>query len=437
FNTASWPRSEIVFIPHEISAGYNFVTDDQGKPAPAQRLNTRELAVLVRDLPPFSGRRYTLLKQGERPALSKLTASGAVIENDKLRVRLDEKTGGIAELRATDIEANLADAAGGHAINDYLYLIGDDRAVLQRNGPVTITVRERGPLVASLLVESDAPGCHKLLREIRLMAGADYVELLDTVDKKRLEAASYTAKDGKESVNIAFPFHVPGGEVRLDVPLGVIRPEHDQIPSACKNWLTIGRWANVSNRDYGVTLVTLDAPLLQLGGITATLLNSQTNPDGWIKKLEPTQKLYVWAMNNHWHTNYRAYQEGPVQFRFVLRPHRGRAGDAENSRFATAFSQPLVATTACGPAPSPTPVLRVEPSDILVTAFKPSDDGQALIVRLFAANGTPANAKLTWSKPVPKTVWLSDTSEKPLQKLTGDIPVPGWGVVTLRAELPK
>jgi hypothetical protein len=454
FNTTSWPRSELVLVPHEISEGRNFVTDDQGQPIPAQRLSTRELAVFVRDLQPFSGRRYTLSKEknkwGELPSspkpssqqdgrawkLTPLTASGAVIENDKLRIRLDEKTGGIVELRATGIEANLADTASGHALNDYLYLIGDDLAALQRNGPVKITVRERGPLVTSLLVESDAPGCHKLLREIRLVAGADYVELLDTVDKKRLEAASYTAKDGKESVNIAFPFNVPGGEMRLDVPLGVIRPESDQMPSACKNWLTAGRWADVANKDFGVTWVTLDAPLVQVGGITATLLNSQTNPDGWIKKIEPTQKLYSWAMNNHWHTNYRAYQEGPVQFRFILRPHRGRATNAENSRFATAFSQPLVATPARGRAPSATPLLRVDPSDVLVTALKPSDDGKAWILRLFTANGTPASAKLKWSQPAPKRLWLSDISEKPLRRLIGDVPVPTWGVVTVRTELP-
>jgi alpha-mannosidase len=173
---------------------------------------------------------------------------------------------------------------------------------------------------------------------------------------------------------------------------------------------------------------------VQVGGITATLLNSQFNPDVWRKKIEPAQKLYVWAMNNHWGTNYRAYQEGPVQFRFVLRPHRGRASDAENSRFATAFSQPLVATPARGRAPSPTPLLRVEPADVLVTALKPSDDGRAWILRLFGASGTPANAKLTWSKPAPRMTWLSDTSEKPVEKLTGDIPVPAWGVVTVRAE---
>ena len=285
--------------------------------------------------------------------------------------------------------------------------------------------------MASLLVESDAPGCYKLSREIRLAANADHVELMNTVDKKRLEAESYHANEGKESVNIAFPFNVPGGELRLDVPLAVMRPELDQIPSACKNWLTVGRWADVSNRDFGVTWVTLDAPLVQVGGITATLLNSQTNPDVWRKTIEPTQKLYSWVMNNHWGTNYRAYQEGPIVFRFVLRPHRGTTV-AEASRFATSFSQPLVAVPGRGAAPPATPLLRVESADVLVSGLKPSDDGRAIIVRLLGASDKTITTKLTWAQPEPVRLWSSDTSEQPRREVVGDVQVPAWGVVTLR-----
>ena len=222
--------------------------------------------------------------------------------------------------------------------------------------------------------------------------------------------------------------------MRLDVPLGVMRPELDQMPSACKNWLTVGRWVDVSNADFGVTWVTLDAPLVQVGGITATLLNSQSDPATWRKNIEPTQKLYSWAMNNHWHTNYRAYQEGPVQFRFVLRPHHGPASDAEASRFATAFSQPLVAVAGRGAAPLGAPRLRVEPAEVLVIAMKPSDDGKALIVRLMNAGEKAAAAKLSWSQPAPKQVWLSDTSERAKQEVAGDVQVPAQGIVTLRAE---
>ena len=436
YNTASWTRTMVVLLPHELSEGCNAAVDPAGAPVPTQRLAGGELALLIRELSPFSGRRYVLKKEAPAPVPDGVKAGGAVIENGRLHVRLDERTGGLAELRASGIETNLADTASGHALNDYLYLAGDDVSKLQRNGPVTITVRDRGPLVASLLVESDAPGCHLLSREIRLTAGGDAVELFNRVDKKRLEAKRYHAQEGKESVNFAFPFNVPGGEIRMDVPFGVFRPELEQIPSACKNWLTVGSWADVANKVYGVTWVTLDAPLVQVGGVTANLLNSQTDPGVWRKTIGPTQKLYSWAMNNHWGTNYRAYQEGPVVFRFVLRPHLGATDAAAAARFAADACQPLVAVPGRGPAPDARPLLSVEPGDVLVSALKPSDDGKALVVRLFNAGTKPAEAKLVWGRKAPRCLWLSGTGETQGVKLpmNGTVSLPALGVVSLRSE---
>ena len=183
----------------------------------------------------------------------------------------------------------------------------------------------------------------------------------------------------------------------LDLPLAVLRPETDQIPGSCKNWLTVGRWADIANDRFGVTWITRDAPLVQVGGLTATLLNSQTNPRVWRKQIDPTQKLVAWVMNNHWGTNYRAYQEGPVAFHFLLRPHRG-SNPGEASRLAIGFSQPLLATPARGDPPPPRSLLQVHSSDVLITALKPSDDGRALMVRLFGAAGQ------TVKTPSPGTV---------------------------------
>jgi len=432
FNTLSWPRTGLVALSKELAAAGDRVTDDKGRAVPSQRLSSGELVFLAREVPPFAARRYTVVS-GAAQVESQVTAQGATLDSGAVRLRVDEKTGGIVELAAKGMDGNFADTTGGEALNDYLYLIGDDLKDLRHSGPVTIRVGEKGPLVASLLVESAAPGCKKLVRELRVVAGCDYVELTNTVDKERLQAKSYNAKEGKESVNFAFPFAVPDGDMLLDIPLGVMRPEADQMPSACKNWFSVGRWADVSNQDRGVTWVTLDAPLVQVGSITATLLNSQTNPDVWRKHVEPTQKLYVWAMNNHWHTNYRAYQEGPTVFRFVLRPH-GRRDPAEASRFATGFSYPLLAAPARGAKPSSTPWLHIEPDDVIVTALKPSDDGRALIVRLFGASAQAKSASLQWGDARPKAVFVSDTSERAGKLVGGQVEVPASGLVTLRAE---
>ena len=433
FNTTSWPRTELVFLPREIFASGDRVTDDRGRPVPSQRLTNGELAFVARAVPSFGGRRYRV-SAGFPFREGKVTAEGTVLDNGILRLRVDERTGGIVELRTNRFESNLVDTASGQALNDYLYLRGNNLADLKRNGPVKITVKEPGPLLASLLIESDAPGCAKLTRELRLSAGSDFLELINTVDKKRLEAKNYLEPRGKESVNFAFPFNVPEGQMRLDLPLAVMRPEIDQLPGSCKNWLTVGRWVDIANSQFGITWVTRDAPLIQVGGLTATLLNSQTNPRVWRKTIEPTQKLYAWVMNNHWGTNYRAYQEGPVTFRFLLRPH-GPSDPAEASRLAIGFSQPLLVTPSrSATPPRPGPLLRTSSNEVLITALKPSDDGRALMVRLFGAAGRTVKTTLVWTRPAPEKLWRSDTSEKPGRRLSGPVEVPAYGVVTLRAE---
>jgi alpha-mannosidase len=145
-------------------------------------------------------------------------------------------------------------------------------------------------------------------------------------------------------------------------------------------------------------------------------------------------------MNNHWHTNYRAEQEGPTVFRYFIWPHDGRSPETTAARRALELSQPLLVLPARGEAPKYPPRLQARGDQgaavVQVTAFKPSEDGRAWIVRLFNVTGKSSTAKLEWADPPPKAIWLSDNSEKPLQPSTGPIEVPARSLVTVRAEMP-
>ena len=260
----------------------------------------------------------------------------------------------------------------------------------QQAGPAKITVKESGPLVASLLVESDAPGCVKLSREIRVVDGLDRVDIVNVLDKKAVRE--------KEGVHLGFAFNVPDGVMRMDIPWAVVRPEIDQIPGACKNWFSVGRWVDVSNQEYGVTWATLDAPLVEVGGITADKIGSAAAiPAMWLDKLEPSQTLYSWVMNNHWYTNYKADQDGPTTFRYSLLPHK-QYDPVAAQRFGIECSQPLVAAPARGTAPSGRPFLELDTPDVIVASIKPSEDRKAWIVRLFGAGGKTATATLRWGR---------------------------------------
>ena len=423
FNTSSWQRTGLVTLSAEQSTAGDRVLDDKNKPVPSQRLSTGGLAFLARNVPPFASRRFRV-EAGTALARGAVRAEGATLSHPDFTVKIDPRTGGISSLYSHSLKHELVDAKAATALNDYFYLPGSDLKGLQRNGTPRITVKENGPLVALLLIESDAPGCKRLARRVRVVDGLDYVEIINTVVKLPVRA--------KEGLHFGFGFDVPEGTARMDVGWATVRPELDQIPASCKNWFSVQRWVDISNDKFGVTWSPVDAPLVELGGITANLIGSQTDPSVWIQHLAPSQTIYSWIMNNHWHTNYRAEQEGPTVFRYAIRPHRRFAAD-EAARFGVDCSQPLIAMPASGPAPGK-PRLELSSDKVVVTAFKPSDDGKAWIVRLYGASGQPRKVKLAWSKPAPQQFWLSDTSEQPRQKTGPAVEVPAWGIVTLRAE---
>jgi hypothetical protein len=400
-NTSSWPRGGIVLLPRELSSAGDRVTDAHGRALPSQRLSTGELATQIPEMPGLSTARFTVTKGSPTPPAVPVTYRDGEIRNGHLRARIDQASGDIVELAVAGSDANLIDTRGGWTLNEFVLLQGDDAQHLGKSGTATILVEESGPLIVSLRVESSAPLCESLVRRVRLAADHDFLELDNTVDKRRADYASTTDDKGrhpvlKESIQFAFPFAVENGQLTVDVPFAQVRPELDQLPGSCKNWMPVSRWVDVSNTTGGITWVALDAPLIEVGGITATKLNSQTDPEVWLRHLDPTQTFFSWVMNNHWGTNYRAWQAGPVTFRYALRPHKG-ADFARATQFATGLSQPLVVIAAAGAVSMVGALLHVEPADVVVEELKRSADGKDWIVRLFNASDRPADVRLRWS----------------------------------------
>ena len=441
-NTCSWPRTEVIVISKERSLGKDHVKNEQGASVPSQRLSTGELAFLAEDVPPLGSASFHLSAAVPHVPAKRVTVLDGVLDNGFVRVKVDGRSGNIVELMSNKGARNLVDTSRDEAVNQYLYLEGKDTSKVSTSGPIRIAIEEAGPLVATIRIESSAPGCVDLVRRVRLKAYADWIEISNTVNKKRVPLNPHPGKGGpagdfaqhesKESVQFAFPFAVENGQIHIDVPLAVEHPENDQLPGSCKNWLPVGRWIDVANANYGVTCATVDAPLVEIGSVSATMLGSQTHPEIWRKHIEPTQTFYSWVMNNHWGTNYRAYQDGLVEFRYALRPHSGY-DPAAASRFAIGMSQLLV-SSAHGQRSPMTLKLRIDQKDVVLQECKRSADGNAWIVRFFGASGENRRANLTWTDNTPIKVWRSDLREQPLEQLGSQVDVPAWELLTLRIE---
>ncbi|HZC24416.1 MAG TPA: glycoside hydrolase family 38 C-terminal domain-containing protein, partial [Candidatus Binatia bacterium] len=299
-------------------------------------------------------------------------------------------------------------------LNQYLYVLGTDPAKAQPISNVRVRVKEQGSLVVSLLVEADAPGARKYSTEIRLVEGIDRVDLITNIDKLPVR--------DKEGVHIAFPFSIPGGQLRYDVADSIVRPEADQLTGSCKNFFSVQSWVDVSNSNYGVTWATANAPLIEIGAITAE--------QPWMKTIQPSSTIYSYVMNNYWHTNYKADQEGPVSFTYSILPHAA-FNAVEAAKFGTDRREPLIASAAASAPPRPS-LLHLSSPNILISSIKPMPDGSWLA---YLYNPTDMAQKLTvlWNDGSTASIHSSDAAGK-IENGSRDLGIAALGSMYLRID---
>jgi hypothetical protein len=390
YNTLSWPRTDLVIFSSEQSSPGDLVTDEKGAPVPSQRLSTGELAVLAENVPPLSTRRY-FVQVGTVADRGAAEASIDSLQNTLLSASIDRQNGAIQSLRWSD--RNLANSTEGFGLNEYIYVPGKDPKDARHVTNVRIRIKERGPLLASLLVEAKAPGCNGYTAEYRVVDGIARLDIINRIDKRAVRE--------KEGIHIAWAFHVPEGQPRYDVANGIVRPESDQLPGSCKNFFSVQSWADISNEEHGVTWTTVDAPLIEIGTITAE--------QPWLKAVRPSQTLFSYVMNNYWHTNYKADQAGLAVFRYSLIPHAAFRPEAA-VRSGREAREPLLAATVTGAsqAEPPAPLARIDPPEILVSSIRPLPGGSSWLVYLYNPTSQDQDATVEWNKTAAVAMRFSD-----------------------------
>ncbi|MDR1484718.1 MAG: hypothetical protein LBT09_07825, partial [Planctomycetaceae bacterium] len=146
--------------------------------------------------------------------------------------------------------------------------------------------------------------------------------------------------------------------------------------------------------------------------------------------------------NNHWETNYKAGQDGWLQFFYRIRPYVGKFDVAKSQKFARGEGtrDPLYKQ-----------LLNLDNENILVTRLKPartektsdvseSPYGQGLIVRLYNPTDKPQKVSLTFSAPqinkeiYEPTLYHSNPLEDRLEKIPPTLIIDPFDFITLRAE---
>lgn len=420
YNTLSWTRTDLVTVPAALSSAGDIVVNEKGEQVAAQRLSTGELVFVARDVPALGKSRFSIRKGKAAPAAT-MTVTTTMLENSLYKITMDPATGTIAGIQKKNSNRILAEGTG---FNKYIYLPGDslEKQVTAHNA--SIIVKENGPVLVSLLVRADAPGANKLESEIRLIDGVDRVELINMVDKQAIRS--------REAVHFAFPFKVDRPQVRYNIPWGSVQAETDQLAHSNRNWYTMQRWLDISNAEYGVTLSSLDAPLFQVGHITTGgLLGGLRLSPLWMKYTDQSSHIYSWVMNNLWHTNFRADQEGPAGFRYYFTVHE-QFNNYQANRTGMENHRPLVVAPAQGKATAGS-LFEVTGANVYVEGIKPCYDGKGILVHLI--NSGDEDSPVTISrKQQPVVITKSNLLEEDTGTLQNGFVLPAREIITIKLQ---
>jgi hypothetical protein len=462
-NTLSWPRSGLVFVPAAQSTAGDRVRSADGRTLPSQRLKDGRLAVWVEEVPALAGVRL-LVGPGEATApKQQLRASAGALDNGRLQLQIDPATGTVARLvwregsgrsvviGGSDPRAPIgppgrpgtpgtpgtpmvgvtwrAGASGRDVpvnagpLFQYLYVPGRDpsRTVGASGGQIASS--DIGPLVAVVRLETQGPATSGIRRTLRLVAGSDLVEMDVEVDK--------IAVRDKESAHIAFPLNVPGGVTRVDLGEGLVEPERNQLAGACRDFIGAHSVVDISNAETGVSIATLDAPLLELGAITDERQNDRGTRN-WRDRTAAGTTVYAYLLNNYWHTNYKAYQQGPLTYRFVVRPHAAFDPVALR-RFSDEQDQPLLVFPVDPAAAELRAPFTITGDPVTLSSLRVADDGTAIVARIYNPSMRVASITLRPSTPGSRVSVV--TFEELQPTMDGRVVLPPFATRVVRIEL--
>ncbi len=370
---------------------------------------------------------YAFLKIAP-PKADDLKVAPNTIENAHYRVKVDPKTGGLAELFDKGENHEFAGTYKGWKPGQYIYETvdsPDDRLAINnydfshpdffighkdtpwvREVATTVTVGEAKIAEgrASIEVKIAAPGIDGATVVYSLDAATRSLAIDWTINKLHNPKA--------EAVFFAFPFNLSKPEFTVDLNGIPARPNDDQLDGAAKDWYPTQRWVDVSDGKRGVTVVPIDAPLVHLGGITTGAWSRTLHPEG------PT--IMSWAINNHWMVNFKASQGGEIPFRYRLTTHAGPVDATAATRFAAeAMQQPIVMRDLAATGARTGQFFTVDPAAPVFVTAKPSETSGWVALRLQNLSRAKARAVVTFAN-APSAARHADPIEHPGEALALD-----------------
>jgi len=445
FNPLNWQRDALIETDLPEKASLEDLTTHQ--PVAYQVVEKREGFVRARFLAaalPSTG--YKCYKIGDsNTAAAELGRGSPAVENEFYKVALDPETGAVRSIYDKQLQRELVDGSSQYRFGQYVCVSGgEDTSMIHPvsslpKAHLAIDVSRDGrwtnggktPFGASYQLHSRAKNTPDINLEVLLFDHAKKIEFIYHVRKDAVTA--------KEAVYFAFAVAAPQPRFAYALQQGWADPARDVLKGGSLEWFTVQDWMAVGDDHATVGIVPLDAPLASFGDI---------NRGEWPGEFRPkSATLFSYAMNNYWHTNYRAAQGGEFTFRYVL-TSGAKLDPAALTRFALESMRPpevnhVVGQDKPGNPERPLPpdgasFLDTDQPNIVMETWKRAEDGNGAIIRLRETSGKATPVRIRLPRGRMQSAWLCNAVEDDLKPIpvgadtTMEVSVGAYAVTTVR-----
>jgi len=407
FNPLSWKRSDVTAVQlPEGDSGPHAVFDLEGREVPSQVVVTgkysRELIFRASDVPSLGYRVYAL--RGVTPSRfdSDLAVSESSLENRFFRVKVDPDSGWVRSIVDRRSGREIISSYGNRlqlfddkpdAWDAWNIGLGEEYGSTFRR----IEVVERGPVRVVLRIHRDflKPGVEKYFPTEDYPTSFFHQDVILFTGNDRIDFKTHVEWwEENVMLKVAFPLTVSDTVATYEIPYGSIERSTTlgRQEDRGKWEVPALRWADLSSRAYGVSLLNNSKYGYDIKGsmMRLSMLRSPKWPD-------PTA------------------DRGNHTIEYALYPHEGDWKENQTVRRGYEFNTPLLTVLTDRHKGSLPPVhsfVELSPSNLILTSVKRAeDDPGAWVFQWYDSAGEETTAVLTLPRE-PAKVYTSNFLEE-------------------------
>ncbi|HOL54638.1 MAG TPA: glycoside hydrolase family 38 C-terminal domain-containing protein [bacterium] len=384
FNTTSFERN----VPVEIELPWreeNLSILDENKLPVISQLSRpsattaggRVKVSFIADLPPLGYKVYRAVPADiSIPYKHSLNIKENILENDWLYLEIESDTGYIKRLYDKENKRDIfrGEAAIPVVINDtsdtWSHNVFKFKEEIGSFSNAKIKITENGPDKGTIRVESFYNNS-TVIQEFTLYRELKSVEVKVTVNWN----------EKLKMLKLRFPINIEEPNATFSIPYGFIsRPCNGEEEPG-------GEWVDAGNGNYGLSLINDAKYSYDVDGnvLSLTVLRSPVYAHHIPRELDPNE-------------DYIYIDQGEQRFTYILYPHPGDWKTADTVKIAESLNNPPIAFIEyihTGTLPPKKSFISVDRDNIIVTAIKESESGEAFVLRAYETSGRETRVTFT------------------------------------------